>query len=80
MLLSKEENKIKKNVLKILRNNKIKKAISLVAELKFQNKKIGMKKAHELCVLYIDQSVDFKNKPDNFNYLKEIENNLEQLI
>ena len=64
MFLNKDENKLKNNVLRIIRNNKLKTAISLVADLKYENKKLGAKKAKQICNLYIDQSVDFKNKPN----------------
>ena len=43
---------------------------------KYENKKLGTKKARQLCNLYIDQSVDFKNKPNKFNYVKEVESKL----
>ena len=76
MFLNKEENKLKNNVLTILRNNNLKTSISLVANLKYENKKVGIKKAKQICNLYIDQSVDFKNKPNNFNYVNEVESNL----
>ena len=76
MFLKKEENKLKNNVLRIIKNHNLKTAISLVADLKYENKKLGAKKAKQLCNLYIDQSVDFKNKPNKFNYVKEVESNL----
>ena len=76
MFLNKEENKLKNNVLRIIKNHNLKTAISLVADLKYENKKLGAKKAKQLCNLYIDQSVDFKNKPNKFNYVKEVESNL----
>ena len=76
MFLNKEENKLKNNVLRIIKNHNLKTAISLVADLKYENKKLGAKKAKQICNLYIDQSVDFKNKPNKFNYVKEVESNL----
>lgn len=76
MFLNKKENKLKNNVLRIIRDNKLKTAISLVANLNYENKKLGMKKAKQICNLYIDYSVDFKNKPNKFNYVKEVESNL----
>jgi len=76
MFLNKEENKLKNNILRIIKKYNLNTSISLVADLKYENKKLGTKKARQLCNLYIDQSVDFKNKPNKFNYMKEVESKL----
>lgn len=81
MHLTKTEQKFKENVIRIIKRNQqnIKKAVKIISELEFKDKKFGMKKAKRICILYVDLSVDFVGKPDNFDYVNEINNNLRKI-
>ena len=81
MHLTKTEKKFKENVTRIIKNNKqnIKKAVKIISELEFNGKKVGMKKAKQICNLFIEESVDFVGRPDNFDYVNEINKNFEKI-
>ncbi len=74
MHLTKNETKFKNRVLKIIQSNDIKDAVNIISNLTFENQKVGKKRARRLCTLYINANVDFTNKPDNYNYNKELNN------
>ena len=81
MHLTKIEKKFKENVTRIIKNNNknIKNAVKIISELEFNDKKVGMKKAKQICNLFIEESVNFINKNDNFDYVGEINNNFEKI-
>ena len=81
MHLTKTEKKFKENVTRIIKNNNknIKNAVKIISELEFNNKKVGMKKAKQICNLFIEESVNFVGKQDNFDYINEINNNFEKI-
>ena len=81
MHLTKTEKKFKENVTRIIKNNKqnIKKAVKIISELEFNDNKVGMKKAKQICNLFIKESIDFVGKPDNLDYVGEINNNFEKI-
>ena len=72
MHLTKNETKFKNRVLKIIQSNDIKDAVNIISNLTFENQKVGTKRAKKLCRLYINANVDFTDKPDNYNYNKEL--------
>tara|TARA_Y200000002_G_scaffold316607_1_gene274986 strand:+ start:2876 stop:3118 length:243 start_codon:yes stop_codon:yes gene_type:complete len=76
MTLDKNEYLLKKKCIKIIENNDIQISINKIANIKFNNQKLGVKKAKRICKIYIEHSVDYCNKPDNFNYVKELNRNL----
>ena len=81
MHLTKTEKNFKENVTKIIQNNRnnIKNAVKLISDMEFNKKKVGLKKAKQICNLFIEESVDFKNKYDNFDYVSETNKNFEKI-
>ena len=74
MHLTKNETKFKNKIVRIMKTNDIKDAVNIISNLTFENKKVGNKRAKSLCKLFIHDNVDFTNKPDNYNYNKELNN------
>ena len=81
MHLTKPEKNFKENVTKIIKNNQndIKKAIKIISELNFNGKKVGTKKAREICNFFIEESVEFVGKSHNFDYVRELNENLRKI-
>ena len=72
MNLNDEEYKLKKKCIKIINSNEVQIAIRKISNLKFRNEKLGRQKAVNICKLYVRNFVDIYDKPDTFNYIKEI--------
>ena len=72
MNLDDEEYNLKKKCLKIINNNEVQIAIRKISNLKFKKQKLGREKAVNICRLYVRNFVDIYDKPDTFNYIKEI--------
>lgn len=72
MNLDDEEYNLKKKCIKIINNNEVQIAIRKISNLKFRKKKLGRKKAVNICKLYVTNFVDICDTPDTFNYIKEI--------
>jgi hypothetical protein len=72
MNLENEEYKLKKKCMKIIKNNDVDEAINKISKLKFMGNELGRSKAVNVCKLYIRNFVDICDKPDNFNYIKEL--------
>ena len=72
MNLDDEEYKLKKKCIKIINNNEVQIAIRKISNLKFRNEKLGKQKAKNICKLYVTNFVDICDRPDTFNYIKEI--------
>ena len=79
MHLTKNETKFRNKILKIIKNNDIKDAVNIISNLTFENKKMGLKRAKNICALYVHDNVNFTDKPDNYNYNKELNNTYDRI-
>ena len=72
MTLDNDEYKLKKKCLNIIKKYDIQTAIEKISKLKFRGKELGNTKAKNVCKIYVTNFVDVCNKPDNYNYIREI--------
>ena len=70
------ESGLKKKCIKIIKNNSIEEAVRKISNLKFEDKKLGIQTAKNICKLYAYGSVSSLDKPDSFNRDKEVHKKL----
>ena len=79
MYLTDNETKFMDKIVKIINKNEIKDAVKIISKLKFENKTIGMKKAKKFCIMFVEENVDSMDKPDNYNYGRELNSRIKKI-
>ena len=79
MYLTDNETKFMDKIVKIINKNEIKDAVKIISKLKFENKTIGMKKAKKFCIMFVEENVDSMDKPDNYNYGRELHSRIKKI-
>lgn len=79
MYLTDNETKFMDKIVKIINKNEIIDAVKIISKLKFENKTIGMKKAKKFCIMFVAENVDSMNKPDNYNYGRELNSRIKKI-
>lgn len=70
---------LKKKCIRILKNNDIETAVEKISNLKYKNEKLGIKKAKNVCKIFVYHSVSGLGKPDSFNHDLEVNNKMKYL-
>lgn len=79
MTLENDEYKLKKKCMNIIKNNDVDEAINKISNLNFRGSKLGRSKAINVCKLYVRNFINVCDKPDNFNYVRELNNKCNHL-
>ena len=70
---------LKKKCIKIIKNNDIETAVEKISNLKYKNENLGIKKAKNICKIFVYHSVSGLGKPDSFNHNLEVKNKMTYL-